>query len=283
MPDGTTRIAIPSKGRLRESVLELLSHAGYSRRSFDKMNASATIEGIEFIEMRPRDAAAWLAQGRLDAAFISTDTALENGIESWPHEELGFSRSDLIIACPEDSDFQTIKDLEGATIATHLPRWSRRWLEDEGVDAQVVHMGGALEGPCAVGMSDAVIDLRETGGSLQRNRLRVLHWGAACQAIFSWSNDAGTTIDELRLRIGAAQNAKKTQYVMLHIPADNVAELSSIFPGLAAPTLLPLSGREDIVAAHMVVLKENLWGKLSQLQAIGATDIVALQTDAILR
>ena len=45
-----TRIAIPSKGRLRESVLELLAHAGYSRRSFDRMNASAVVENIEFIE-----------------------------------------------------------------------------------------------------------------------------------------------------------------------------------------------------------------------------------------
>ena len=61
---GDVRIAIPSKGRLRESVLDLLSHAGYSKREFDRMNASAHIEDIEFIEMRPSDAAAWLAEGR---------------------------------------------------------------------------------------------------------------------------------------------------------------------------------------------------------------------------
>ena len=54
------RIAIPSKGRLRESVLELLAHAGYSSRAFKHKNASAEINDIEFIEMRPRDAAAWL-------------------------------------------------------------------------------------------------------------------------------------------------------------------------------------------------------------------------------
>ena len=71
-----TSIAVPSKGRLRESVLDLLNRAGYRTAAFRGSNASAEIEGIEFIEMRPRDAAAWLHAGRLDAAFISTDTCL---------------------------------------------------------------------------------------------------------------------------------------------------------------------------------------------------------------
>jgi ATP phosphoribosyltransferase len=54
-----------------------------------------------------------------------------------------------------------------------------------------------------------------------------------------------------------------------------------VFPGLASPTLLPLAGREDLVAAHMVVQKENLWARLADLRALGATGIVALPTDAI--
>lgn len=278
----SVRIAVPSKGRLRDSVLDLLSHAGYSRRAFDRMNASAIIEDIEFIEMRPRDAAAWLSEGRLDAAFVSTDTALENGIESWPALDLGFSRSDLIVACKDDAPFTTLADLQGHTIATHLPSWTRRWLEREGVDANVVHMGGSLEGVCAVGMADAIVDLRETGGSLQRNRLRVLAEGENCQATFAWADGASEVVDGLVLRLEAALAARLTQYVMLHLPADKVADLGDVFPGLAAPTVLPLSGRDDLVAAHIVVKRANLWAKLGQLRAMGATGIVALQTDAIL-
>ena len=54
-----------------------------------------------------------------------------------------------------------------------------------------------------------------------------------------------------------------------------------MFPGLAAPTILPLAGRDDLVAAHIVVKKKDLWSKLAELQMIGATGIVALNTDAI--
>jgi ATP phosphoribosyltransferase len=281
MTSANTRIAIPSKGRLRESVLDLLAHAGYSRRSFDRMNASAVVEGIEFIEMRPRDAAAWLGEGRLDAAFVSTDTALENEIEDWPSMDLGFSRSDLVLAVKEDSPFRTMADLSGRTVATHLPGWTERWLQSEGVDAHVVNMGGSLEGVCAVGLADGIVDLRETGGSLVRNRLRVLAEGQSCQATFSWASSAADQIEPITLRLQAALDARLTQYVMLHLPADKVADLGNVFPGLAAPTVLPLAGRDDLVAAHIVVQRKNLWAKLGELRAMGATGIVALQTDAI--
>ena len=276
------RVAIPSKGRLRDSVLDLLSHAGYSRRAFDRMNASAVVEDIEFIEMRPRDAAAWLAEGRLVAAFVSTDTALENAIEDWDTLDLGFSRSDLIVACRDDAPFATLADLSGRTVATHLPQWTGRWLAREGVDAHVVHMGGSLEGVCAVGMADAIVDLRETGGSLQRNQLRVLAEGERCEATFSWASAAPDAVHGLILRLEAALAARLTQYVMLHLPAEKVEDLGNLFPGLAAPTVLPLAGRDDLVAAHIVVKRANLWTKLGDLRAMGATGIVALQTDAIL-
>ena len=62
-----------------------------------------------------------------------------------------------------------------------------------------------------------------------------------------------------------------------------VSELGDVFPGLAAPTVLPLAGRDDLVAAHIVVRRSNLWARLGRLRALGATGIVALPTDAILR
>lgn len=281
MTDSPLRIAIPSKGRLRESVLELLSHAGYSRRTFDRMSASATVEGIEFIEMRPRDAAAWLSEGLLDAAFVSTDTALENAIEGWPSIGLGFSRSELVVAVKEDAPYQSLSDLAGKTVATHLPGWTTRWMANEGVDARVVHMGGSLEGVCAVGLADAIVDLCETGGSLQRNGLRVLAHGDSCQARFAWSEAVGDRISSLTLRLDAALEARLTQYVMLHVPSSHVNQLGQVFPGLAAPTILPLAGRDDLVAAHIVVKRADLWSKLGELREMGATGIVSLNTDAI--
>jgi len=278
------RVAVPSKGRLRDSVLDLLDHAGYDLRRFGRgSTAAATAEGIEFIEMRPRDAAAWLHAERLTAAFISTDTALENEVADWPALELGFSRSDLVLACREGDPYQTAADLAGKTIATHLPHYTQRWFSGQGIDVDVVAMGGALEGICATGMAEAIVDLRETGNSLTSNRLRVVSEIANCQAIFSTTHDTPAAVVDLKLRLEAALEARRTQYLLLHIAPEKVDSLSTVFPGLASPTVLPLAGRTDLVAAHLVVERANLWSRLSDLRALGATGIVALPTDAILR
>jgi ATP phosphoribosyltransferase len=284
----TARVAVPSKGRLRDRVFDLLRHAGYNLRQLGTENAALVVEDIEFIEMRPRDAAAWLRAGRLDAAFISTDTALENEIEDWPAIDLGFSRSDLVLACRTDAPFASAEDLAGKTVATHLPNWTRRWFEAKGIPIDVVAMGGSLEGICSRGLADAIVDLRETGNSLRRNGLHAIEVAAACQAVFAHPpgsddrNGASPAVAGLLLRMEAARTATSRQYLVMHIPPDRVDALGTIFPGLAAPTLLPLAGREDLVAVHLVVQRDNLWARLGDLRELGATGIVALPTDAIL-
>ena len=69
---------------------------------------------------------------------------------------------------------------------------------------------------------------------------------------------------------------------MLHVPADRIESLRSLFPGLASPTVLPLAGRDDLVAVHFVVETTQLWEQLTELRAMGATGIVALPPDALL-
>ncbi len=278
------RVAIPSKGRLRESVLNVLGQAGY-QISVTGAAASTEAEGVGFIEMRPRDAAAWLAAGRLDAAFISTDAALENNIEDYPTLDLGFSRSTMIVACRDDAPYTSAADLSGKTVATHLPKWTRRWFDSQGVDVTIVAMGGSLEGICAQGLADAIVDLRETGRSLARNSLHAIEEIAPCQAVFTMADGGDAErqhgLSAMVLRLTAADTATKRQYLVLHIAPDKVSQLGDVFPGLAAPTILPLAGRNDLVAIHIVVNKADLWANLSTLRGLGATGIVALPTEAI--
>ncbi len=278
----TIRVGLPSKGRLRDECMDLLSHAGYSLRRSSGSDAQSTVEGIDFIEMRPRDAAAWLSAGRLTAAFISTDIAMEYELDDWPSADLGFARSDLVVAAREDDERRVAADFDGAIVATHMPEVTRRWFEGQGVSVSVVTMGGALEGVCAAGLADAIVDLRETGGSLARNRLRVVAEIQSCQARFVRSSDGADALADLELRIGAALDARTRQYLLLHLHPDRLDALTELFAGLASPTVLPLSHRDDLVAAHLVVKRSELWAKLGALRELGATGIVALPTDAVL-
>ena len=282
----TTRIGVPSKGRLREDCLALLKAAGYPTAMLHGGGSIATLalgaeRDVELIEMRPRDAAAALAAEQLDAAFLATDIVAEYGLSELTALPLGFSRSDLVVASRDDDGRSGIADLQGSVVATHLPVVTGRFFERKGVDVTVVAMGGSLEGVCAAGLADAIVDLRETGTSLMTNRLRVLEVIASCQAEFVRRDDT-PALDDLALRLDAVLAARAHRYVMLHIGRDRLDDLSAIFPGLASPTVLPLAHREDLVAVHFVVSSGELWQRLGDLRTLGATGIVALQPQALL-
>jgi ATP phosphoribosyltransferase len=162
-----------------------------------------------------------------------------------------------------------------------MPNLTRRFLAEHGVEVTILAMGGSLEGVCAAGIADAIVDNSETGTSLRQNRLGVLATIAECEAELRY-RDGNALLDDLVLRLDAAMHAAAHRYVMLHLPADRIDQLRSIFPGLASPTILPLAGRDDLVAVHLVVETSALWRRLGELRAMGATGIVALPPDALL-
>jgi ATP phosphoribosyltransferase len=104
---------------------------------------------------------------------------------------------------------------------------------------------------------------------------------AECEAEFVHRGDHDL-LHDLTLRVTAALGARRHLYVMLHLPGDRIERLQSVFAGLAAPTVLPLAGRDDLVAAHFVVERSQLWARLGELRSIGATGIVATRPDALL-
>ena len=278
------RLAVPSRGRLRDRALELLDDAGYPTGMLHGAGSIASLDGLEVIEMRPRDAAAALSAGQLDAALLATDIVAEHRLEELPAEPLGFARSDLVIASRDDDGRERLEDLGGAVVATHLPALTRRILAERGVDATVVEMGGSLEGVCAAGIADAIVDLRETGTSLASNRLRVLEVLRRCEAQLVVAAAAAElpAVADLRMRLRAVLDARAKRYVMLHLPPERLDELRDLLPGLTAPTVLPLAGHDELAAVHLVIDAEQLWARLADLRALGATGIVALQPRALL-
>lgn len=277
----SARVAVPSKGRLRDECLALLTSAGYMTSMLHGAGSIAAVNGLEFIEMRPRDAAAALAAGQLDAAFLATDIVAEHDLVPLPALPLGFSRSDLVLASRDDDGRAGVAELAGGVVATHLPNTTERFFAAKGVDVTVVAMGGALEGVCAAGLADAIVDLRETGTSLMTNRLRVLEVLTTCEALFV-RREQTPALDDMTMRLDAVLAARRHRYVMLHIPRERLDQLRTVFAGLAAPTVLPLAGRNDLVAVHFVVGAADFWPRLAELRALGATGIVALQPQALL-
>ncbi|MEE8602542.1 ATP phosphoribosyltransferase [Euzebya tangerina] len=280
--NGRARVAVPSKGRLRDEVLKLLTTAGYPTSGLRGSGSMALAgKGLELIEMRPRDAAAALCAGALDGAFIATDIAMEHRVTEFASQPLGFARSTLVVASKDDDGRADLADLSGCVVATHMPNLTEQFFEEKGVDVRVVAMGGSLEGVCAAGLADAIVDNSETGTSLRQNRLKVLTEIKACEAEFVHQS-GHPALEDLELRLEAALAARQHRYVMLHLPRERIEDLILMFHGLESPTVLPLAGRDDLAAVHFVAQNGQLWERLTDLRDIGATDIVATQPVALL-
>lgn len=279
---GRARIAVPSKGRLRDESLKLLTAAGYPTSGL-RGSGSITVAGdaLELIEMRPRDAASALAAGALQGAFIATDIAMEHDITDLVSRPLGYARSLLVVAGRDDDGRHDHRDLAGGVVATHMPNLTEAFFAAEGIDVRVVAMGGSLEGVCSAGLADAIVDNTETGTSLRQNRLRILAQIKECEAEFV-HRPGLPVLQDLELRLDAALAARQHRYVMLHVPKDKIDALVDMFHGLESPTVLPLAGRDDLAAIHFVVHNGELWERLADLRALGATDIVATQPVALL-
>lgn len=272
-------VAFPTSGRLRDGSIELLASAGY-RGIATSAGALVGAGTFSFIGMRPRDAAAALASGQLHGAFVSADIADEARLADLAQMRLGFAQSTLILAVPVDSGFRSVADLQGATIGTHLPRLATDYLRRSGVAAEVIAFGGSLEGLCAAGLVDAIVDLSASGQSLVRNGLRVLSSIQECEAMFVWDANC-KALEPLLIRLRAAMDGAGSHYVMLHIAASAVERLTEIVHGLATPTLIPLDGAHSMVAAHLVIGSEQFWASLPALRAVGATGIVAVPIAAL--
>src|SRR6476620_6925329 len=135
--NGNLRVAVPNKGALSEPAAEILSEAGYRRRTDPKdLTVIDPANHVEFFFLRPKDIAIYVGSGELDLGITGRDLALDSGAPVRERLALGFGSSSFRYAAPAGRDWTTA-DLAGRRIATAYPNLVRKDLADKGIDATV--------------------------------------------------------------------------------------------------------------------------------------------------
>ena len=138
------RVAVPNKGALSESAVDILAEAGYRRRSDQKdLTVIDPVNGVEFFFLRPKDIAIYVGSGQLDFGITGRDLAAESGAPIRERLALGFGASSFRYAAPDGQSW-TVADLAGKRIATAYPNLVRNDLAARGIDAQVIRLDGAI-------------------------------------------------------------------------------------------------------------------------------------------
>ena len=273
------RVAVPNKGALSEPATEILVEAGYRRRSDPKdLTVIDRANDVEFFFLRPKDIAIYVGSGDLDLGITGRDLAQESQAPVRERLTLGFGSSSFRYAAPEGRDW-TVPDLAGKRIATAYPNLVRKDLADNGIDATVIRLDGAVEISVQLGLADAVADVVGSGRTLRSHSL--IAFGAPlCDSeavLIEREVPEPTTAaarDQLAARVQGVVFGQ--QYLMLDYdcPRAVVDQAVAITPGLESPTIAPLAD-PDWVAVRALVPRKDVNTIMDELAGIGAKAILA--------
>ncbi|MBY6204672.1 ATP phosphoribosyltransferase [Halomonas denitrificans] len=291
------KIAIQKSGRLSESSLKLLERAGlHFARSKDKLFWYGRNLPVDLLLVRDDDIPRLLLEGVCELGIVGENVAAEKELEAAQRRPgaaldtlapLEFGHCRLMLALPEDQDYTGPKQLEGRRIATSYPQLTARWLQENGVSADIVTLNGAVEIAPSLGTAEAIVDLVSTGTTLRANHLKAVATVLESQAALyrgasTLDNEQQALLDKLVQRIQGVQTARETKYVMLHAPRERIDRISEVLPGAETPTILPLEGQPGRVAIHALCTEQVFWEHLEELKQAGASAILVLPVEKML-
>ena len=271
------KIAVPNKGSLSESALEILKEAGYKGRGHNKsLNVVDADNGVEFFFLRPKDIAIYVAQGVLDLGITGRDLALDSRAHFNEVLDLGFGSSTFRYAAPAGEQW-SVSQLQGKRIATSYPNVVRRHLADNGIEAEVIRLDGAVEISIHLGVADVIADVVSTGATLRQQGLEPFGEPIVSSeaVVIKRAGEELNAEEEVVLsRIKGILKAR--HYVMLdyNVAKAQLSAVEAVTPGLTGPTISPLA-REGWVAVRVMVPRKQANQVMDDLSALGAEAILA--------
>ncbi len=252
------RIAVPNKGSLSETAVEMLVEAGYAgRRDPRALTVSDPRNGVEFFYLRPRDIATYVGSGALDVGITGRDLLLDSGSAAVEIQPLDFGGSTFRFAAPPGT-VTSLDDLAGLRIATSYPKLVGDFLAQHGVSASIVTLDGAVEVSNRLGVADAIADVVETGSTLRAQGLEIVGpviLESAAVLISAQPERAG--VATLQRRLQGVLVARQYVLIDYDLPRELLKSAQAITPGLESPTVSPLADGSWVAVRAMVPRDET--------------------------
>jgi ATP phosphoribosyltransferase len=278
-------IAIPSKGRLREPAWALLEATGLApeEAGLRALTAHCRNAPVEILFVHAEDVPEYVQDGVVDCGITGLDLVRERECAVDVLLPLDFGFCGLEAAVPAEDPATRFVDLAGRRIATAHPRLAQAALGELGIKAQIVRVTGSVEIAPRLGLAEAIIDLVSSGNTLRTNGLRSLGTLFPSQAVLVGRSGQGSaTLRTLATMLGSVVDARASRYLMCNAPVEAVASIAAILPTEGSPSVIPLA-RPDVVAMHALVPAASVWQLLPSLEELGASSILILPVERMLR
>jgi ATP phosphoribosyltransferase len=269
---------------LQEATFSLFARAGFTMK-VDSRSYQPTVDDseIEPILLRPQEIPKYLESGVIDAGLTGLDWIEDTGADVQLVTKLQYSKATnrvirIVLAVAQDSDIQSVKDLEGKRIATEYQGIAADYLSRNGVNAEVDFSWGACEVKVGT-VADAIIVNTETGNSLRAHNLRIVEeiLQSTTQFVCSkaaWSDSwKREKIESLEILLTGAMNAARLVGLKMNVPKAKEEAILDLLSFIDSPTISPLRNSEW-VAVEVILDESKVRSLIPKLKREGATGLV---------
>lgn len=269
------RVAVPNKGILSESAISMLREAGYAtRRDPAELHLVDEANQVEFFYLRPRDIATYVGSGSLDAGLTGLDLLRDSRSAANELADLGFGGSTFRFAAAAEENYSELRDISGKRVATAYPNLMSDYLSENGINASIVPLDGAVESAIRLGVADVVADVVSTGNTLRKAGLRVFGpviLNSTARLIVSPGKEDMAT--KLLRRLQGVIVAREYVIFDYDCPKSLVEAATKVSPGIESPTISPLAD-ENWVAVRALVPAADTNRVMDELYDLGARAIL---------
>lgn len=166
-------IALP-KGRLGDKVYELFASIGYDCSEIYSDNRKLVFEnkenGVRYLLVKPSDVAIYIAHGAADIGVVGKDILEEGNFDIYELLDLNLGKCNMCVAAPNDY----VEDFDRPLrVATKFVNIAKNYYISLNREIEIIKLNGSIEIAPILGLSDVIVDIVESGKTLQENNLRV--------------------------------------------------------------------------------------------------------------
>lgn len=280
------RIAVQKSGRLYEDSVQLLKECGIDLRNVkDRLKTVSENFPLEVFFLRDDDIPEYVEDGVADIGIVGQNVLEEKGRVVDTVEALGFGKCRLSVAVPKAMEYGGVASLQGKRIATSYPQLVKKFLEINQITASIHEISGSVEIAPGIGLSDVVADLVSSGGTLFVNGLKEVEVILESQAVMvankNISQEKKQLFEKLLFRIRSVKKAKRSKYVLMNVPNENLDQIIGLLPGMRSPTVLPLA-ESGWSSVHSVLSEDEFWDRIEKLRAAGAEGILVVPIEKLI-
>ncbi|MEM6358944.1 MAG: ATP phosphoribosyltransferase [Bacteroidota bacterium] len=280
------KIAVQKSGRLQEKTVALLKECGLSfNNGPNRLKADAHNFPAEILYLRDDDIPQYVQDGVADVGIVGENVFVEKRKDIDLIERLDFAKCRLSIAVAKSIDYESTDFLQGRKIATSYPVIVQKFLDDNGVSAEIHEISGSVEIAPGIGLADAICDIVSTGSTLLGNGLKEVETVMKSEAILVSGKNLGSDkqqiLDQLIFRIKSVKAAKNNKYLLLNAPNESIETITKVMPGMKSPTVTPLQ-EPGWSSLHSVVNEDDFWNKIDQLKSLGAQGILVVPIEKMI-